>query len=381
MRDLHAMTFMLPSPQKGGPSLADVLPSCLASLEVPGFENRLGLRKVTSAIVVIVDGLGAHNITAAKAHARFLATALTKASTISTVFPSTTAAALPSFTTGKLPGQHGMVGYRVLDPASGSVINQLTGLDLVESIDPWLLEPPLYARARASGVRPVVVAKSRFSGTLLTRLIHDGTDSVAAASIEGRCQSALSIVNKGRSLVVVYISELDEVAHAQGVNSHAWASKLEEVDSELRRLATALPRNVSLIVTADHGVIDIGMHAHISFGAAPESMRGISAIGGEPRCLQLYLDDGIDAKAVATSWQDTLQEAAYVVTRREMIDSGWLGPVAVSAEKRLGDVFVVARKDVVFFDAHDPTNKARKMVGHHGGISAAEMKIPFLQLN
>lgn len=381
MRDLHAMTFMLPSPQKGGPSLADVLPSCLASLDVPGFENRLGLRKVTSAIIVIVDGLGAQNITAAKAHARFLAPALTRASTISTVFPSTTAAALPSFTTGKLPGQHGMVGYRVRDPASGAVVNQLTGLDLIKCVDPWLVEPPLYARARASGVRPVIVAKSRFSDTPLTRLIHKGTDSVAAASIEERCQSALSIVSQSRSLVVLYISELDEIAHAQGVNSHAWASKLEEVDSELSHLSRRIPRNVSLIVTADHGVVDIGEHAHVSFGETPESLFGISAIGGEPRCLQLYLDNGVEANAVAASWQDALQDAAYVVTRDEMMQTGWLGDVAAPVINRLGDVFVLARKNVVFFDARDPTNKARKMVGHHGGISAAEMKIPFLQLN
>ena len=358
-----------------------MLPSCLASMGVLEFENLLGLRKVASSIVVIVDGLGAQNISAAKAHARFLAPALTKASTISTVFPSTTASALPTFTTGKLPGQHGMVGYRVRVPETGTVVNQLTGLGALDGLRSWLLEPPLYAHAREHGIRPVVVAKARFAQTPLTKLIHSGAETLGAATIGQRCEAALLAVKAGRALVVVYISELDELAHAQGVDSHAWASKLEEVDSELRILAKGLPRDVSLFVTADHGVIDIATHAHVLYGTTKESMEGISAVGGEPRCLQLYVDDAVDAQAIASAWQERLGDYAFVATREQMMASGWLGDVSKVTESRLGDVFVLARKAVVFFDARDPTNKARNMIGHHGGISSAEMKIPFICLN
>jgi predicted AlkP superfamily pyrophosphatase or phosphodiesterase len=374
------MTFMLPSPQKAGPSLADVFPSCLASMGVPECENTLDLRKVTSTIVVVVDGLGAQNLSAAKGHARFLAPLLNKASTLSTVFPSTTASALPSFTTGTLPGQHGMVGYRVREPESGVLMNQLTGLRELESKTSWLLEKPLYSRARECGIRPVVVAKARFSATPLTRLIHEGADLVSAATISQRCDEALEAVRASASVVIVYISELDELAHAQGVESHSWASKLEEVDSGLNRLANSLAKDVALFVTADHGIIDISERSHVLYGETAESMEGIAAVGGEPRCLQLYVEDGADVDVVALSWHERFQDCAYVATRAMMIASGWLGEVSSAAEKRMGDIFVLARKDVVFFDAQDPTNKARNMVGHHGGISAAEIKIPFLRL-
>lgn len=375
------MTFMLPSPPRAAPSLADVLPSCLASMGIPKCENVLRLRPVASSIIVIVDGLGAQNLVAAKAHARYLAPLLTKASTISTVFPSTTASALPSFTTGRPPGQHGMVGYRVRVPETGTVVNQLTGLGALAEGRSWLLERPLYERARAHGILPLVISKARFAQTPLTRLIHTGADAVSAETIGQRCEAALSAIQADRALVVLYISELDELAHAQGVGSHAWASKLEEVDAELSTLATALPKNVALFVTADHGVIDIAAHAHVLYGATPELMEGISSIGGEPRCLQLYADEGVDALTIANLWQEHLGDSAYVVTRQQMIKSGWLGDVAAGTETRLGDVFVLARKDVVFFDARDPTNKARNMIGHHGGISPAEMKIPFIRLN
>ena len=348
---------------------------------VSSCENALGLRPVTSTIIVIVDGLGTHNIVAAKAHARFLAPLVTKSSTISTVFPSTTAAALPSFTTGTMPGQHGMVGYKIRVPSSGVMVNQLTGLDGIREASPWLLKPPLYSRALALGIRPVVVAKARFASTSLTKLIHDGAEAIGAASIAERCDEAVAVLKAGRAVVVIYVSELDELAHAQGVGSHAWASKLEEVDSELRRLSNRLPSNVALLVTADHGVLDIASHAHVSYGESPESMAGISAIGGEPRCLQLYVEEDCAPQTVADSWRELLGDVAFVATREAMIESGWLGKVSAAVTARLGDVFVLARKDVVFFDARDPTNKARKMIGHHGGISPAEMQIPLIRLN
>jgi hypothetical protein len=274
-----------------------------------------------------------------------------------------------------------MVGYRVRVPDSGVLVNQLTGLHTIDGDAPWLLAEPLYERARQHGIHPVVVAKARFATTSLTKVIHHGADTVGAATLGERCEEALKAVKAGRSLVVIYVSELDELAHSHGVNSHSWASKLEEVDAELQRLSTRLARDVSLLVTADHGVIDIAQHAHVLYGDSPEVMQGITAIGGEPRCLQLYVDDDVAPEDVASTWRESLGDFAYVVTREDMTTTGWLGEVSEGTKYRLGDVFVLARKDVVFFDGRDPTNKARQMVGHHGGISPAEMRIPFLQLN
>lgn len=375
------MSFMLPSPQNAGPNLADVLPSCLAGLGVVGFENLLGLRPVKSSIVVIVDGLGALNLSGAKAHARFLGQRLTKASTISTVFPSTTAAALPSFTTGVSPGEHGMLGYRLRVPESGQMVNQLSGLDSIAGDEPWLRAAPLYMQARQNGIRPVIVSKARFTQSSLTKVIHAGADVIGASSIAQRCDEALTATQRSPSLVVLYISELDEIAHASGVGSHTWASKLEEVDAELARLAGGVAPDVSVMMTADHGVLDIAPHGHVLYGEDPESMAHIVAVGGEPRCLQLYVDTEKNVDPVTRLWRENFQDLAYVVRRTDFVASGWLGRVSPGNVNRLGDVFVLARKEVVFFDFHDPTNKARNMIGHHGGISAAELQIPLLTLH
>ena len=118
---------MLPAAKSHRFSLADVLPNCLDALA--GRTGRLGLAPVTHAIVLLADGLGRSALEAHRGHARTMASRLDADPVISAGFPTTTASALATLTTGVAPGQHGMVGYRVLDPEHDEVVSQLTGLD------------------------------------------------------------------------------------------------------------------------------------------------------------------------------------------------------------------------------------------------------------
>jgi predicted AlkP superfamily pyrophosphatase or phosphodiesterase len=273
-----------------------------------------------------------------------------------------------------------MLGYRIRDPESKALVNQLTGLSDIVDIGSWLRARPLYGQARSANIHPVVVGHPRFEGSPLTALIHEGADYVGARSLADRAEATFSAVKASRSLVVFYISELDEIAHAKGVESHAWASKLEEVDACLEGLAKGLPKDTALLVTADHGVIDIPAHRHVEFGSDLTIFEGVDNIGGEPRCLQLYVRPEFDSHDIAATWQQHLGDTAIVAVREDVVESGWLGTVDAALVRRMGDVFVFAKKEVVFFDARDPTNKARMMVGHHGGISPVELRIPLLRL-
>src|SRR3954466_11827311 len=124
---------MLPALRSDRPSLADVFPSCLAAIR--GEQNALRLPAVRTAIVLLVDGLGSAALAARAGHARTLLAAST---TMQSGFPTTTASARPPLTTGTRPGQHGLVGYSVLDAANDRVINQLSGWD---GIDPATWQP------------------------------------------------------------------------------------------------------------------------------------------------------------------------------------------------------------------------------------------------
>jgi len=378
------MSIMLPSLNSAQLSLADVLPSCLASLGIEDQPNMLGFPPVSSAVVVLVDGLGAHNLTTAAAHARFLTKNSGHSGPLSTVFPSTTAAALASLTTGKSPGEHGMTGYQVRDPHTGHVVNLLTGLGSLSDPSEWIREEPLYSIATRHGIFAAVVAHPRFADTPLTRVIHAGAVQIGAKSLDDRVQAVLSVLEQpGQHLIVLYVSELDELAHNKGVSSPEWAAALESLDGAIKELNDQLPAGTGVFVTADHGILDVPSSKHYLYGADSEHMEFISEIGGEPRCLQLYFDEAATPQQRSeslSSWRKDWSELAWVLTREEVVEAGLYGTVHSQNIGRLGDLFVLAKKDVAFYDERDHTMKGRNMIGQHGGITSAEVAIPAIRL-
>lgn len=381
---LTSMSIMLPSLNSASLSLADVLPSCLSSLGMAEMSNKLDLPQANSAVVVLVDGLGSHNLTSAGAHARFLNKNSSAFPTLNTVFPSTTASALASLTTGTTPGQHGMTGYKVRHPETGEVLNLLTGLGALTDLSSWMAVKPLYGVAVVNGISPTVVAHPRFAETPLTQLIHAGAAQLGAKTLDDRVQAVIStLLQPGQHLVVLYVSELDELAHNKGVSSPEWAATLESLDGALKYLSEQLPTDVGMFVSADHGVLDVPLSKHFLYGTDTEHMQFISQVGGEPRCLQLYFSDDASPEQRAETlevWRRDWSELAWVMSKEDVIEAGLYGLVSPVSEGRLGDVFVLAKKDVVFYDERDLTLKGRNMIGQHGGVSPTEMTIPGIRL-
>lgn len=367
---------MLPAAKSHRFSLADVLPNCLDALA--GRTGRLGLAPVTHAIVLLADGLGRTALDAHRGHARTLASRLDLDPTISAGFPTTTAAALATLTTGTTPGQHGMVGYKVLDPAHDHIVNQLSGLDGHDDLDPahWQRMPTLFETSAAVGVRSVAIGSPRhrdsgFTGAVLRGAGYQGGSTVAERFARARVELAAP----GPALVYLYVSELDVEAHARGLDSSRWVEALEALDAEVALLASALGPRQGLLVTADHGMVDVPASAQVL--VPPELLVGVRHVAGEPRCLQLYLEPGIDPDAVAGLWRDREGARAWVATRDEAIDAGWFGTVDPVVRPRIGDVLVAARKRYAFYV--DPSDTARRMIGQHGSLTSDETDIPLLR--
>ena len=168
---------------------------------------------------------------------------------------------------------------------------------------------------------------------------------------------------------------LDSASHAHGLESPNWLAALEELDAAVGRFAPRLGATHGLLVTADHGVIDVPHEAQIV--VAPELVEGVRHVAGEPRCLQLHLEPGEAAEQHAERWRTSEGSRAWVATRAEAIEAGWFGEVAAEVLPRIGDVLIAARKRVAYYvDADD---RGRKMIGQHGSLSPDELNIPLLK--
>jgi len=373
---------MLPALKSGRPRLADVMPSCLEAIS--GQPNVLGLPPVNRAVVVLVDGLGATALKARAGHARTLMAQLNSGAVIESGFPTTTASALATITTGTLPGQHGMVGYTVRDIDNDRVIKQLSGMD--SRIDPivWQPQATIFERAVASGFDSVVIGPRRYSDTGFTHAVLRGARYLSAVSIVDRLECAAQWLRESGppGIAYVYIPELDMSGHADGAESPRWTSWLETIDSAVAELARSLRPRDGLIVTADHGVLDIPERSHIHVDSEPALLEGIQFIAGEPRCLQLYFEEDASETqraAVTAKWRDSEDSRAWIATKAEAIAAGWFGAVRPEVLPRIGDIFVAARKNVAYYDGRTLTATTTHMVGQHGSLTAQELNVPLLR--
>jgi hypothetical protein len=372
---------MLPTRATDELTLADVLPSCVRSLA--GEPNRLDLPPADRVVVVLVDGLGSAALRARAGHARSLAAGLSKRTIVTSGFPTTTAAALATLATGGRPGQHGIVGYTALVPAIDTVVNQLSGWSDDMPPATWQRLPTVFERLRSEGIPSNTIGPAKYADSGLTHAILRGADYVPAGTIAERFAEARRLFDEGgKRLVYLYVPELDQLSHAKGWESDRWLTTLETLDAEFARFTASLRRGEGLLLTADHGVVDVPVTGHILFGGEPELVAGVAHVGGDPRCLQLYLepDQGPDAAdRLAEAWRASEGGRAWIATRREAVAAGWFGDVAPEVEPRIGDVIVAARKLVAYYDGRGGDTTGRTMIGQHGSLTPEETLVPLLR--
>ncbi|MGO3151638.1 MAG: alkaline phosphatase family protein [Galactobacter sp.] len=364
------------------------MPSVAAALGVDGYTDVVGVPRAKKAVVVLVDGLGS---TLLKRHSSYAPTLKSASATagskvLDTVFPSTTAAALTSLATGTSPSVHGIVGYDAFDPVRRRVVNQLGSWP--KDLDPeaWQPVPTLFEQLPAHGVEVTTVSRDKFRSSALTRASLRGGRFVAAANAETRVKLTLDALRKSkRGLVYLYWDDLDKVGHSHGVNSPKWLATLEELDSCMRRLAAGVDSDTLVLVSADHGMVDVPRSARLDYASEdPALLDGVEFTAGEPRGVQLHFSpDASDAQRTATrqAWEGLHGNEAWIVTRQEALDLGWFGPAPrAGVPERIGDLIIAAHADVAFYDSRRSLPKAFDMVGQHGSLTKAERKIPLVFL-
>lgn len=371
---------MLPGPSDSAASLADVLADSLAA--VVGGASRLALPGVERAAVLLIDGLGADNLRTRSGHARTLAAAMrTRGDIIATGVPTTTAAALTSLTTGVKPGTHGIVGYTARVPETGQVVNQLRGWDSGLLASDWQRTPTIFETARAQGLEAIAFGADRYRTSGFTGAVLRGARYVSGRSIHDRLDAlgAALVDRSWRGIAYAYIAELDVAAHEHGWESDSWVHALEQVDAGVSRIVGTLGPREGLLVTADHGILDVPERGRVVIEDDSSLWRGVAALAGEHRLLHLHADDDIDPAELAARWLEVVGRQAWVATRPEAIAAGWFGLVDPVVVPRIGDVLIAARKSVAYYTEAAFAGSAGRMVGQHGSWTETESRVPLLR--
>ena len=360
-----------------GEGLGDVLPSVLAAMGVRGEQDALGLPRAQRYVVLLVDGLGWNLLRGAPLAAPFLTWLLGQGGRAVTVgAPTTTVTSLTSLGTGLPPGRHGIVGYTSRIPETGALLNALSW---DQPVDPLTYQPhpTVFERAARRGVEVAVVSQKRFRTSGLTQVALRSPGYMGAGTLGERVAATAAAVRRApTALVYVYDGDLDSTGHSRGCTSPAWRYQLAHVDRFAEQLYEQLPADAALLVTADHGMVDVPFELRVDADEHPELQSGVELLGGEARMRHLYTRPGA-AGDVAAAWSAVLGERAVVRTREQVVEEGWFGPVDPRVLPRLGDVLACVTGNCAVLSARSFPQETR-IVGLHGALTDDELLVPLL---
>lgn len=365
-------------------TLAAVLPGALAALGEPGGADPLGLatelQDVRQLAVLLVDGLGYHLLPEAARSAPLIGDVLAGSAgslrELASTFPSTTPTSLVTLGTGRLPGAHGVLGFTLNVPTTDRVLTHI----LWRSDPPprqWQPLPRLLEQAPAAGISTAVIAPAPFEGSGLTDAAYGAPRYVGRKPGRATAAAIAAELRAGTRLVYGYHAGVDTAAHTHGIASPQWQRAVRQAGRLISAVVDGLPDGAALLVTADHGGLDIAPENRIDIDRDPRLLEGVRVVAGEPRVRYLHVQPGA-LEAVRSTWQEALGGRARVCLRDEVVEAGLFGPMADAHRARIGDLVVICTAPIALYaTAHEPPETA-ELVGMHGALTAAETAIPLI---
>lgn len=402
-------------------SIANI-PATIATLLDTPFEGLPPLRPaawqplngdVQRVVLVLVDALGWDLLQGARSRAGWLWQQALVQEQLTSVFPSTTVAALSSVWTGAAPAQHGLVGLRLLFPEYAVLGQMLSmGPNFISAPDALVragtepadfLEVAGFAEQLAWAGVPTYAYKSySFVDSALSQMhgrgVRESVGIVTAADMFLRVRQRLEETAGERLYISAYWHAVDTLTHMYGPDHPAVAAEVSAVLQLLQEelvsaLSPAARANTVLFLTADHGQVNTPEEQEIYLDDHPALQEMLlMRPAGEPRTPYLYARQGRQADVIAYI-QEHLGQAMVAMAAEEALAAGLLGPEphAPQTALRVGDVVATMREGYVLLTPEERAqqraqqraqrrDKGRRMVARHGGMTPGEMAVPWFGL-
>lgn len=342
------------------------------------------LSRCRKLVLMVIDGLG-HDVLLHHAVGSALHGHLRGA--VTSVFPSTTAAAITSFLTGVAPQQHGLTGwfmyfrelagvYAVLSgkPRCGGVSFSRSGIDPRTVFDTASVFDALPDRGIV--VAPRRIAQSDYNLAFLGKAslrCFDSLDEFFLMTAE-----AIREPSDGRQLIYAYWPDLDSIGHEYGIGSRESQSHLAQIDQRFRRFCRQMSgSDALLVVTADHGMLDTDEERAIELADHPDLAEClVLPLCGERRASYCY----VRSERVERFEAYVSRELSYAVdwmASAEFMAQGAFGcgQPHPRLRQRIGDYVLMMKGRYVLSDWLPGENRYHQ-IGVHGGVSEAEMLVP-----
>lgn len=321
---------------------------------------------------------------------------------ITSVFPSTTAAALTSLNTGLTPQEHGLPEWYVYFDEFGATIVTLrfgrmgeTKLDTLTAIkSPEVLTSaePVYKRLTRAGIKCASLTNYGTVGSAYSSVVLSGSRIVP---YDGSTELALTLKReleaaRGLTYLFVYWNQIDTVEHRFG--PHTTESDLEAASISfvlrrgfLDRVGKKTAKQTLVMATADHGQLQIAPEETLRLNSFRKLTQNLARSDDNNLILPWGSSRDVFVRVRESRLEETigylstkLRDYAHVVRVEEAITAGLFGinsPVS-NFIRRVGDLMILPKGRKTLWYLH-PGQKPFDMRGHHGGLTRDEMTVPF----
>ncbi len=376
--DPHPSSPTLALPDYEGACIANVVPALLGPPDDRGDPTWLpeSARHAQQVVLLVVDGLGWQQLRARPGLAPTLSGAEGIDRPITSVAPTTTACALTSITTGCRPSRHGLLGYRLaIDDEILNVLRWTLGsgrvLDARRTVPARSFQPcPPFP---GSAVTVPVVSKDEFGGTGFTAA-HLGNSPLRGYKVPSSLPVEVArLLGEGERFVYAYYDGIDKVAHGNGLGA-LYDAELRAVDRLVADLVAELPPGAVLVVTADHGEIDVDQIELLG----RDIMSMVRFMSGEGRFRWLHAHAGAAGELEAAA-ADLYGDTTWVMGRDQLIAEGMFGgPLPDHLLGRVGDVALLPHAPIAFIDPADTGEN--RLHSRHGSLTDDELLVPLVVL-
>ncbi len=318
-------------------------------------------KKYKHVVLMVLDGMGRHIIDKNCNNGSILKTH--QVMNLNSVYPPTTVAATTAFTTGLAPIESGWLGWHLYlnneDPSITLFKNEINATK--EKFTKFNVEDLLPRNYWYNNL------KRAKHYTIYPAWGENGVETLSEAF-----NKVQEICNKEESnFTYLYWDEPDALMHEYGTTSQIVKVKLLEIEEQVEKLANELPNETIVLITADHGLIDV---EPIELSNYPDFEDCLTKpFAGEGRFAQFYVKEGMQS-TFEELFNKYFAESFMLMTKQEFIKSQMAGLNAVNSitQYALGDYVAIGTGSYYFTEKLSDDDLIFK--AHHAGITPEEME-------
>jgi len=346
------------------------------------------LKQAKNIVLIVLDGIG---YTFLKKNANGTIFDENLKGSMTSVFPSTTGAAIPTFSTGLAPQQHAFTGWHMYLKELGVVSTTLRfnlriggesfsalGIDIKNILSCKGFSEGL--KVNSYLITSNIIAKGDF-----TKATAGKSKIIGYSSLKGFFnQISKTVKSRNHSKFIYgYWDKFDSIAHKKGVNSKEIKAHYLELCDEVSKLVKRLRgTSTKIIVTSDHGFINTTKEEFIDLKNHPKLNECLTLpLCGDPRVRYCYVRPG-KVKKFEKYVKTKLKNYCNLYKSKDIIDKGFFGLFKPNPQLhgRIGDYILIMKGNYVFNDSIFGSEQKFK-IGRHSGLSRDEMLVPLILID